>query len=64
MNMLSLLPTFGRGRTLARPRSDPFLNLHREINRLLTTRFAALGSQRRRRPGRPSMSAKPARGSR
>jgi HSP20 family protein len=43
MNMLSLLPTFGRGRTLARPQGDPFLNLHRGINRLFDDAFRGFG---------------------
>jgi HSP20 family protein len=43
MNMLSLLPTFGRGRTLARPQGDPFLNLHRGSNRLFDDAFRGFG---------------------
>jgi HSP20 family protein len=43
MNMLSLLPSFGRERTPARFEGDAFLNLHREINRLFDETFRGFG---------------------
>jgi HSP20 family protein len=43
MNMLSMLPSFGRARAPARFESDPFLSLHREINRAFDDAFRSFG---------------------
>jgi HSP20 family protein len=43
MNMLSLVPRWGRGRDVARNDADPFLSLHRDINRVFDDAFRSFG---------------------
>jgi len=43
MNMLSLVPRWGRGREVSRQDADPFLSLHRDINRVFDDAFRSFG---------------------
>jgi HSP20 family protein len=43
MNMLSLMPQWGRGRDVSRHEVDPFLSLHRDINRVFDDAFRNFG---------------------
>jgi len=43
MNMLSLIPHWRRGREVSRQNADPFLSLHRDINRVFDDAFRSFG---------------------
>jgi len=43
MNMLSLVPRWGRSKEVSRQDADPFLSLHRDINRVFDDAFRNFG---------------------